>query len=415
MDRARRPSKALGLPAPPAHDGPMRRLAIITLCVLLFVGFAIRPATETRSGPILQQVGPFSALVLQHGHPELGPKQLRYRAAGTDEWSSAANRGSALRSEFRLRELIPGQEYEYELHAGTQLLGEGRFRSAPPPGAGSVRVAAIGDSGDLPYWKELLKYDLRLSDLAEPLLGHQPPQWRLARDAASLSPDLVLHLGDVVYPKGAWNHYEDTTFRPFARLFAMADVHATIGNHDAMTEQAEPLLGAFEPAARGDANRGRYYEFVRGPVHFFNVDSYTTSFSKDSEQRRWFEERVRASTSPWKVMFTHRPLWSSSRSQKAPPSLAWREDLHPFLAEQGVQFVFSGHDHTYQRYKARDGVHYIVAGGGGHSLYYLAPDEEHASAASRFSYVMLDFDPRSVRLEARGLHGVVFDTLELSR
>ncbi|MGB9587887.1 MAG: hypothetical protein ACPL7O_06860, partial [Armatimonadota bacterium] len=45
------------------------------------------------------------------------------------------------------------------------------------------------------------------------------------------------------------------------------------------------------------------------------------------------------------------------------------QDIFPDLAKKyGITAIFSGHDHTYER-SLRDGVHYIVTGGGGAPTY----------------------------------------------
>ena len=39
--------------------------------------------------------------------------------------------------------------------------------------------------------------------------------------------------------------------------------------------------------------------------------------------------------------------------------------LEPLLVKYGVQVVFSGHDHVYERLKPQKGIHYFVTGSGG--------------------------------------------------
>ncbi|PIE24410.1 MAG: hypothetical protein CSA62_03790 [Planctomycetota bacterium] len=399
-----------------SQDGHVRRFSIISLVFLVICLLFLRPGQPVRSGPIVHQVSENSAVILVHGEAS-GRRELSVEVA--DATGPVGKRllpsGSPERSTFRLTGLEAGTQYRYQLYDNGKIVGKGGFRTAPPAGTGSLRFVAFGDTGDLPWWGFMLDGPIRLSSLGKGLVGHHPAQWAVGRDAAALAPEVFLHLGDVVYPRGEWRHYEVTTFAPFAELFANCDVHVTIGNHDAMTENGAPMFRAFELPIRKGGKDSFYYEFVHGPVHFFNVASYGVSFAKGSEQRRWFEEHLRASKSPWKVVFTHRPLWSASRSRKARTSVQWRKDLHPFLAEQGVRLFLSGHDHTYQRYKERDGVNYVIAGGGGKSLYDMVEDENLAKKAKRFSYVIVDATPERLLLQARDLHGVIFDTCELRR
>ncbi len=43
----------------------------------------------------------------------------------------------------------------------------------------------------------------------------------------------------------------------------------------------------------------------------------------------------------------------------------------PLFERYGVQLVLSGHDHNYQRFAVRNGVTYVVHGGGAARLYSL--------------------------------------------
>ena len=85
-----------------------------------------------------------------------------------------------------------------------------------------------------------------------------------------------------------------------------------------------------------------------------------------SEQYRWLEgELQKFAGKTWKFVFFHEPLYSSGVHG---PDLALRDALHPLFVRYGVDLVFTGHDHDYER-SAADGVTYIVTGGFGAPLY----------------------------------------------
>jgi acid phosphatase type 7 len=48
--------------------------------------------------------------------------------------------------------------------------------------------------------------------------------------------------------------------------------------------------------------------------------------------------------------------------------------LHPLFKQHGVRLVFQGHDHLYYR-TTRDGIVYVVTGGGGAPLYHIVSSE----------------------------------------
>ncbi|HEX2491082.1 MAG TPA: metallophosphoesterase, partial [Blastocatellia bacterium] len=103
-----------------------------------------------------------------------------------------------------------------------------------------------------------------------------------------------------------------------------------------------------------------YYSFTKGDglVEFFAIDS--TYFTL--RQQRWLEEALQASQAKWKIAFFHHPIYSSADRHGS--KLELRTDLEPILVRHGVDAVFSGHDHVYERVKPQQGVQYFVAGAG---------------------------------------------------
>jgi tartrate-resistant acid phosphatase type 5 len=105
----------------------------------------------------------------------------------------------------------------------------------------------------------------------------------------------------------------------------------------------------------------RYYDFVRGPVHFFvlNTDPnepHGTSVS--STQARWFSNRIAASASPWRVVLAQDPPYSSSEGHAY---MRWPFD------DWGASIIVSGDSHQYERIML-NGFPYVVNGAGGAGL-----------------------------------------------
>jgi hypothetical protein len=111
----------------------------------------------------------------------------------------------------------------------------------------------------------------------------------------------------------------------------------------------------------------RYYEFRRGPVHFFVLNSYKDpdGITASSKQAQWLKAKLAGSTGPWKIVFFHHPPYSSGEHG----SSKWMQ--WPF-EEWGADAVLAGHDHDYERVmkdRNGDGVRmpYFVSGLGGKS------------------------------------------------
>ncbi len=132
-----------------------------------------------------------------------------------------------------------------------------------------------------------------------------------------------------------------------------------IGNHDYIATNAQPYIDYFD-----FPGNEHYYDFVRGPVHFFAISSDThepDGVTSTSKQADWLRTQLSLSTSPWNIVFLHHPPFSSGE-HGANTQLQW-----PFQA-WGADAVIGGHDHTFERI-IQNGMVYFVNGLGGRSLY----------------------------------------------
>ena len=148
---------------------------------------------------------------------------------------------------------------------------------------------------------------------------------------------------------------------------AAGKLYPALGNH----EYTDPCGGGNAASAYRAyftlPNNERYYDFVKGPVHFFALNSYNDpdGVKPNSKQGRWLKRALAASTSPWQVVFFHHPAYSSGYHRSS-IYMRW-----PF-EQWGVDAVLNGHDHDYERVLQdadSNGVKlpYFVAGLGGKS------------------------------------------------
>jgi 3',5'-cyclic AMP phosphodiesterase CpdA len=83
----------------------------------------------------------------------------------------------------------------------------------------------------------------------------------------------------------------------------------------------------------------------------------------DPQQLAWIDNALRQSNDTWKICYFHHPLYSNARRHG--PSVDLRVLLEPLFVKYGVNAVFSGHDHTYERLKPQHGITYFVNGSSG--------------------------------------------------
>ena len=127
------------------------------------------------------------------------------------------------------------------------------------------------------------------------------------------------------------------------------EFYAALGNHDDPNQALYKLF---------NMNGERFYTFKKGPVRFFVLDSNYF----DQKQADWLEKALKDSTEDWKICYFHHPLYSSGARHGSEVDL--RTQLEPLFQKYGVDVVFAGHEHFYERLKPQKGIYYFVNGGG---------------------------------------------------
>jgi 3',5'-cyclic AMP phosphodiesterase CpdA len=179
-------------------------------------------------------------------------------------------------------------------------------------------------------------------------------------------PAFVLQTGDLV-PFGGnpafWATYDDIV----APLKKVAEIYPARGNHDLGGPEYERHVTC--PFTSG--NR-LYYSFDRGNCHFVAIDSFSP-WAAGTPQYIWLEKDLAAAQHHARhcFVFFHVPPYSVGAHGS---STLVQQTLVPLFRKYGVRTVFCGHDHIYYRTK-RDGLTYVVTGGGGAPLYGIHKDQ----------------------------------------
>jgi hypothetical protein len=137
------------------------------------------------------------------------------------------------------------------------------------------------------------------------------------------------------------------------------------GNHDNLTNYLAffTLPGDNIPTSNTSGNE-RYYDFIRGPLHFFAINSCNDEpdgISSTSVQAQWLQQQLAASSAPWKIVHLHHPPYSSGKDEEI---MRWPYE------DWGVAAVLAGHHHSYQRIHRDDNndgavLPYFITGLGG--------------------------------------------------
>ena len=340
--------------------------------------FTTTTTTLTRA-PFLQQLSSTSALVVfrtTSSEPvEVEVTTLDGVAVTSSVAGIDASVSGGVQKVAELNGLQPATSYCYSLRGLTEPAG---FRTAPLAGtAADVRFAVWGDSG---YGGE--------------------DQATLFGQIMTVPFDFVLHAGDLAYDAGTRDQFERTVFKVYAPLLREFAMFPVSGNHEYGTEQAAPYLESFVLPENGDHER--YYSFDWGDVHFVGLDTERIG----APQAEWLDADLTNNSLPWTIVFGHRPPYSSGEHGGDED---FQRSFVPVLEKHRVPLVLSGHEHQYERTHVRNGVTYVVTGGGGRGTRPVGSSSFTAFAEAVIHFVYVEVRGRRLVLHAIDGVGREFD------
>lgn len=201
-----------------------------------------------------------------------------------------------------------------------------------PLASGSVRFAVIGDmgTGDLPQYE---------------VAG------QMLKSRQTFPFEFVIMLGDNIYGGSTPTDFDKKFAVPYKPLLdAGVAFYAALGNHDNTNERF------YKPF---NMNGENHYTYKKGNVRFFVLDSDYI----DPQQIGWLETQLQDAGSDWKICYFHHPLYSSGRFHG--PATDLRQLLEPLFVKYGVDVVFAGHEHVYERVHPQKGIYYFTEGASG--------------------------------------------------
>ncbi|HEU4509977.1 MAG TPA: metallophosphoesterase [Pyrinomonadaceae bacterium] len=163
--------------------------------------------------------------------------------------------------------------------------------------------------------------------------------------------EFVLMMGDNMYGSEKAVDYKtkfENVYKPL--LDQKVKFYASLGNHD---ESNQRFYEFFNMEGQ------EYYRFKKGNVSFYSLNSNYM----DKRQVEWLNEKLATDTASWKIAFFHHPPYSSGGKHGSDDKL--RQIVEPIFLKHGVDVVFAGHEHFYERIKPQKGIYYFISGSGG--------------------------------------------------
>ena len=203
---------------------------------------------------------------------------------------------------------------------------------ALPAAPDSVKFAAIGDAGS--------------GDSAQYDIANQ-----MARFHAKFPFDRVIMLGDNIYGGQGAQDLVKKFSQPYKALLDMGvKFYASLGNHDDPVNSRYPC-GTWAASGTTPTRRKN--------VRFFALDSNKV----DQKELAWLENALKSSQEDWKICYFHHPLYSDGGTHGSAVDV--RVVFEPLFVTYGVNVVFAGHDHIYERLTPQKGIYYFVEGAAG--------------------------------------------------
>ena len=298
----------------------------------------------------------------------------------------------------KLTGLLPNVKYCYRIFFGTtsiDLLGgdpSPQFWSALPAGSNqSYSFAVFGDWGDTDQQ------------------GNNPQQAALDASLGASGVRFALATGDTAYDSGSQKNYGDlnqTGFR-LSSIFGPSfwpqagdsvPLFSVPGNHGANATfftnwpQAQAVAsssGKYQMETYCCANNSKsasapstWYAFNQGNARFYvltaqwsdsNVGNttpygmdYAYRWQQNSPEYQWLQNDLQTHPSQLKFAIWHYPLYVDNATEPSDTFLQGPNSLEGLLTANGVNMVFNGHAHLYERNNpTSDGLVSYVTGGGG--------------------------------------------------
>lgn len=310
-------------------------------------------ALEITRGPYLQLNTP-SSIVVRWRTDQETTTVVRYGTSPTQLNQTKTVSGSRTEHEVALTNLNAASEYYYSVgNSNTTLAGgnsDYRFITSPQPGSElPTRIWLIGDSGTA---------NSNAAAVYNAYLNY----------SGSDNTHLWLMLGDNAYNSGTDSEYQAAVFNMYPELLRRTPVWSTLGNHDGYTADSASESGPYydiftlpRNAEAGGLASGTeaYYSFDYGNIHFVCLDSYETNRDVNGAMLTWLENDLAANDKKWTIAFWHHPPYTkgSHNSDSESRLIDMRENAVPLLESYGVDMIFTGHSHSYERSFLIDG-HY---------------------------------------------------------
>ena len=261
---------------------------------------------------------------------------------------------ATLQFEAKIKGLKPNTTYYYAVYDGDKRLTPEdksyRFKTHPKIGTKApLKFWVVGDSGTGGKGQK---------DVYKGIQTYMKDQ----------SFDLYLHVGDMAYHRGTDPEFSKNFFSIYEPILRNTVCWGSLGNHEGYTSKGAtkkgPFFDAYVLPAKAEAGgvasgTESYYSFDYGNVHFICLNSHDLDRRPTAAMAKWLKADLERTKADWLIAFWHHPPYTkgSHDSDKEHQLIEMREHIMPILESGGVDAVFTGHSHIYERSMLIDGAY----------------------------------------------------------
>lgn len=325
-------------------------------------------ATPTSIHIVWRTLKPLSQPQVRYGSLSGFPNQTvegsaitlrRLEAEGDSDnplWSAPAG---THQYEAHITGLQPDTRYFYGIYDGSRQLTPGdesfRFRTLPEPGtARDCTFWVVGDSG---------------TGRRMPRTVHRAAIDWMKQQGIEL--DLYTHVGDMAYNDGKDREFTDTFFDVYEDTLRHVTCFPAFGNHEGHSSNGNAGIGPYfdayicptEGQSGGEpSGTEAYYSYDFGRAHFIVLNSHDADRRTSAAMATWLRQdldKLDPARTDWVMAYWHHPPYTkgSHDSDKELQLIEMRKYIIPILESGGVDLVFTGHSHIYERSMLVDGAH----------------------------------------------------------
>ncbi len=296
-------------------------------------------------GPYLQQGASHSIIVRWRQDTPTKGRVVFGKSPSTLSYQTI-NHTPAIDQVIQLTQLKPNQKYFYA------ILSESDTLKRPSPNLYFITSPTQEDKTKANVW--IIGDSGTGNDNARQVLN------AYLNYKASKYTDVWLMLGDNAYGSGTDAQYQSAVFNIYQPILEQTPLWSAFGNHDSYSvdpvTETGPYFDIFSFPENGEvggvpSGKEAYFSHDYGRIHFISLNTNIQSLEGNADMMKWLQADLEENKSDWLFAYSHHPPYSkgSHNSDIENDLINMRKHILPLLESHGVDLVFSGHSHSYER------------------------------------------------------------------